>query len=178
MSTFVLEKWYEDFKCTIYSVRQDVDDENSYTEADKFFEKYGQSENSDIKEAAQLLLRFLVNEICKVHGAKVELFNRNESKAQALPYIVDRGSSQIFELNYFYKNFPLRLYCYRISDSIIVLFNGGIKSSDTAQGSPDVSFKFYEAQSYVSKIESAIIDKIITIEDSQIIFDDDTIILY
>lgn len=178
MSKFVLEKWYEDLKCTIYSVRQDVDDENCYTEADKFFEKYGQSENIDIKEAAQLLLQFLVNEICKVHGAKIELFNRNESKAQALPYKVDRESSKIFELNYFYKNFPLRLYCYRISDSIIVLFNGGIKSSTTAQDSPDISLKFYEAQGYVSKIENAINAEIITIEDFQIISDDDTIILY
>lgn len=178
MSTFVLEKWYEDLKCTIYSVRQDVDDEDSYTEADKFFEKYGKSEDSNIKEATQLLLQFLIHEICKVHGARIELFNRNESKAQALPYIVDRGSSEIFELNYFYKNFPLRLYCFRISDEIIVLFNGGIKSSNTAQTSPDISMKFYEAQGYASKIESAIIDKIITIEDSQIIFEDDTIILY
>ena len=125
-----------------------------------------------------MLLQFLVNEICKIHGAKVELFNRNESKAQALPYIVDRGNSKIFALNYFYKNFPLRLFCYRISDNIIVLFNGGIKSSGTAQSSRDVSLKFYEAQNYVSKIVRAIIDEIITIEDAQIIFDDDAIILY
>lgn len=178
MSTFVIEKWHEDLRCTIYSVRQDIDDEDSYTEADKFFEKYGQSEDTTIKEAAQLLLQFVINEISKVHGAKVELFNRNEARAQALPYVVDRGSSKIFELNYFYKNFPLRLYCYRISDNILVLFNGGIKSSDKAQDSPDVSMKFHEAQGYASKIESAIIDKIITIEESKIIFDDDTIILY
>lgn len=178
MSTFVLEKWYEGSKCSIYSIRQDVENEDSYTEADKFFEKYGQSDLEEIKESAQLLLQFLVKEICEVHGARIAFFNRNESKAQALPYKVDRSNTRIFELNYFYKNFPLRLYCYWISEEIVVLFNGGVKTSSSAQKSPDLSMKFQEAQIYVTKIERAFREKFLTIAHSEIISDDTPIILY
>ena len=48
MSTFALEKWYQDSKCTIYSVRDDLDDVDSFTEADRFFEKFGKTELSSV----------------------------------------------------------------------------------------------------------------------------------
>ena len=72
MSTFALEKWYQDSKCTIYSVRDDLDDVDSFTEADRFFEKFGKSKDEDILYAAQLILQFLTNEICKINGEVLE----------------------------------------------------------------------------------------------------------
>lgn len=177
MSTFVLEIWHEGSKCTIYSVRQDIDDDSSYTEADKFFEKFGQSEDEEIVDAANLILQFLTHEISEVYGAKNEFFNRNERKAQALPYKNDEKSKRIIGIDFFYKDFPLRLYCYRINNNIIVLFNGGKKTSDSAQESPDVSLKFYEAQTYVAKIEEALREKNIIVDNSELCSDDDEIIL-
>ncbi len=177
MSIFVLEKWHEGSKCTIYSIRQDIDDISSYTEADKFFEKYGQDVDSEIIDAANLILQFLTHEVSEVHGAKIEFFNRNEKKAQALPYKFDTNNKKIIGIDFFYKDFPLRLYCYRLSDNIIVLFNGGKKTLNTAQESPDVSLKFYEAQTYVTKIEEALREKNIKLNKSEIYSDDDEIIL-
>jgi hypothetical protein len=55
-------------------------------------------------------------------------------------------------------NFPLRLYCFRISESIVILFNGGIKDQPTDQESKDLSLKFYEAQQLVNRISEAIHD--------------------
>jgi hypothetical protein len=50
----------------------------------------------------------------------------------------------------------LRLYCIRVSESIVILFNGGQKTAQTAQKSPDLITEFYDAQVFAKKIEYAI----------------------
>lgn len=166
MSIFAIEEWYRDIKCTVYSIRKDIDNAASYTEADHFFEKYGSSADQDIADAAKLILQFVVHEIAKVHGAKSVFFNRIERKAQALPYKAGKQFNNVIAVDHFYSNFPLRLYCYRLTDNIIILYNGGIKTSETAQNSKDLSMKFYEAQHYTSKIEEALMDKTLFIANA------------
>ncbi len=61
-------------------------------------------------------------------------------------------------------NFPLRLFCYRVSEQIVILFNGGIKNADTAQNSK-LSMKFYEAQTFVKRIEDAFQSGLLKISD-------------
>lgn len=87
-------------------------------------------------------------------------------------FIIDVHINQVLAINYFYPNFPLRLYCYRISDNIIILYNGGIKTSSTAQSSSDLSMKFYEAQQYTSTIEAALKDKVLFIQDASLVSED------
>ncbi len=53
------------------------------------------------------------------------------------------------------NQFPLRLFCYRISEQIVVLFNGGIKNAYSAQDSKGLSIRFYGAQAFVGRIEEA-----------------------
>lgn len=60
-------------------------------------------------------------------------------------------------------NFPLRLYCYRVSRNIVILFNGGIKDVVTVQDSPSLKAKFSEAQIFVKKIQDALQSGLITI---------------
>jgi len=170
MSTFVLEKWHKGARCTIYSIRLDVDNDDALSEADKFFEKYGEIRNEDIGNAAKLLLQFIVADIGDVHGARLEFFNRFEREANALPYKSDKAINEILDLDNFYSGFPLRLYCYRVSEDVLVLYNGGIKTSQTAQNSDDISLKFYDAQKYTSKIREALIEGTILIKNSEIVF--------
>jgi hypothetical protein len=59
----------------------------------------------------------------------------------------------------------LRLYCTRLRDNIVVLFNGGIKSSQKVSDSPDLTTKFRDAQHFAKKIDKAIQEKDILIDD-------------
>lgn len=69
-------------------------------------------------------------------------------------------------------HFPLRLYCYRISESIVVLFNGGIKDEHSAQASNDIRLKFYEAQKFAEPIAEALQDGTIVIaKDGRTLWD-------
>lgn len=95
-------------------------------------------------------------------GARWYYFSRHENEALALPpkkrYAVDG-----IEIDFF-KN-PLRLYCLRINDHLVILFNGGLKSARTAQQSADLSRKFREAQEFARRIRHAIQEGMILIDD-------------
>jgi hypothetical protein len=73
------------------------------------------------------------------------------------------------EIGLNYPGFPLRLYCLRLSEKVVVLFNGGIKSAQTAQDSKDLRMKFFEAQTFAKRILEAISANEIYIKDSQIL---------
>lgn len=49
----------------------------------------------------------------------------------------------------------------------MVLFNGGIKESQSTQDSRSLSMKFYEAQTFVTKIEEALQSGMIEITDNK-----------
>ena len=89
-----------------------------------------------------------------------DFFDRTKNKAQALPPKPKRWIPEIYEI---VIHFPLRLYCYRISETIVVLFNGGIKDQRTDQESDDIRLKFYEAQQFAQRISQALHDGTIII---------------
>ena len=71
------------------------------------------------------------------------------------------------ELDFDGSGFPLRLYCLRLTDTIVILFNGGEKTARTAQGGK-TSKAFREACAFVKKIDEAIKNReIIILEDDQ-----------
>jgi hypothetical protein len=96
------------------------------------------------------------------YGAKAYFF-RFENRAGTLP---PSGRYQVDKLTLNYKNFPLRLYCLRISESLVILFNGGEKTADTAQGG-NTSMAFIEANKFAKKILEAINLKDIIITNDQ-----------
>jgi hypothetical protein len=128
VNIFVLELWdNEGAKCTFYTVRNDDFHTN---ETDLFFDKYDAL--PEYKEAGQELLSFILHAIGNDHGALDEFFNRNENEVKGLP---PQGKTTVAEITFYYPKFPLRLYALKITDSIVVLFNGGIKDDEKNQTS-------------------------------------------
>lgn len=46
----------------------------------------------------------------------------------------------------------LRLYCHWVNNRIMILYNGGIKTTHRAQDCPNVSRHFYNAQSWTKQL--------------------------
>lgn len=153
MNTFVVELWYDEGSlCTFYTVSWILDDDKALPETDKFFDRYAVP-GHPLEETALQLFRLITESIGNRYGAIDDFFDRRINKAQELPPKPKRRVEEIKDLGI---NFPLRLFCYRITRQIVVLFNGGIKESATTQDSSDLSMKFYEAQTFAKKIEDAL----------------------
>lgn len=162
MNTFTLKLWDNDAsKCTFYTVQWDEAEEN---ETDKFFDKYYAI--PETKRSAQELLSFVLDSIGEDHGAIDALFNRFENEVVGLP---NKGKVMVGEIVFLYPDFPLRLYALRVNNrsDLVVLFNGGIKSSQTNQGSKDLNIKWIEACQFAKRIEEAFRNKEIIIDSKK-----------
>jgi len=160
VNNFTLSLWdNEASKCTFYTVQWEDALEN---ETDKFFRKYDAIPG--LKRSAQVLLSFVLDSIGEDYGAIDELFNRFENEVIGLP---NKGKVNVGEIVFLYPDFPLRLYALRINDrpDLVVLFNGGIKSAATNQASKHLSLKWIEACRFAQRIEEALRDKEIIIDD-------------
>lgn len=146
MSNFALEIFDDESpKCQFYTVKLDGEE---LSETDKFFEKHYETDR--LKPYVQQLSVFISDTIGTKRGAINDFF-REERKAQALP---PPAKIEIEEVD-FGEDFPLRLYCMRLSSSCVILFNGGEKTSWTAQdGETKVAFR--EANYYADKIQMAL----------------------
>ena len=157
MNTFAVEIWFDEARlCNFYTVHWEGAKDS---ETDRFFEKY-ENDDNPYNPAAYELFRLITQSIGNVYGAIDDFFDRTKNKAQALPPKPKHWVQEIREIGI---NFPLRLYCYRISESIVVLFNGGVKDQSTDQQSDDIRFKFYEAQQFAQRIGQALQDETIII---------------
>jgi hypothetical protein len=139
----IIEEIYTFRKVTYYTIR--IEDE-TYSETEKFitrFELHPQYQN-DFENILALLV-VLGNE----KGAKSRFF-RDESAAQALPPEVKialrEGWVQFIDAG-------LRLFCLRMTDEVVILLNGGIKSSQKTNDSPDLIYKFRLAQQVSKAID-------------------------
>lgn len=132
--------------CTFYTVRWE---DAELSETDKFFLKY--ENDSTFGRPLQELVKFISKKIGNEKGALAYFF-RFENTAQALP---PSGKYKVEEAYINYGNFPLRLYCLRISETLVVLFNGGEKTADTAQGGK-TSMAFHEANIFAKRILDAL----------------------
>lgn len=111
----------------------------------------------------KILLSWLKN-IGNKYSAKKHFF-RNENKADALPpprrYLTD-----LYEEH-------LRLYCMRINDNIVILFNGGVKTAATAQECPNVKKYFNMANKLARRIDDMIVRKSIIIKDRELLIEEE-----
>jgi len=60
----------------------------------------------------------------------------------------------------------LRLYCLYISENIVFLFNGGIKTKDKAQDCKNVKSYFQETEKFTCAIDKMIKDKQIAFDEN------------
>ena len=151
VNIFALEIFEKYPIVTYYTVKWDNEE---LSETDKFIQKF-LYQQPDFKSDLQEILT-LIEVIGEERGAKDFYFTRHENLATALPP-ASTLSVRGIEIP-FYEN-KLRLYCVKINENIVVLFNGGIKSSQKVQDSPNLLMKFREAQSFTKRIWQAIQDK-------------------
>lgn len=164
---FVLEILRTTPKVVYYTIRQA---DNEFNETEKFVQLVSESQYLD-----QLndLLAFLNYTLGEITGAQEYWFNRFERKATALPPS-KKGlairQAKATSLNFHLFNYKIRLYCLRLSDSVVVLFNGGIKELDgPAQEDPNVSMQFHEANIFAEKISQAISDGTICVKHKSVV---------
>ncbi len=155
---FVLEVWDDEgARCTFYTVKYEYADTN---ETDLFFNKYDAM--SEYKEAGQILLSFILNAIGEDHGAIDDFFNRSENEVKGLPV---QGKVVIEEITYHYPEFPLRIYALKITNNIVILFNGGVKDGPTNQTS-SLNMEWRAACEFAKRIEEALRDGSIIVDET------------
>jgi hypothetical protein len=162
VNIFALEVWDDEGrKCSFYTVRWEDSDKN---ETDRFFDKYDAI--PELKIATQQLLSFVLDSVGDDHGAIDALFNRSENEVTGLP---NTGRVTVKQIHFAYPNFPLRLYALRINNrnDVVILFNGGIKSAWTNQESKDIHLKWVEACQFAKRIEDALKDGEIRIDENK-----------
>lgn len=112
------------------------------SEADAFFSKFENVES--LATDLDILVTWL-SEIGERRGAKARYF-RHENSAEALP----PPRRIMAELSV--DKCDLRLYCLRLSEEIVILANGGLKTSQNVRDSPDVWPKFNFANKMAQQI--------------------------
>lgn len=150
-------------KLTVYSCYLG---DNEYTEFEDFNEKANRFEGGHLKEI------YLIKEILakmKNKGAK-EFYFKEERNAHALPKLTE-AQIQLFDN----PDFGIRLYCIRLRDDVLILLNGGIKTTQNPEDCPNVRAHFRRVVQIATKIDKAIIQKEINLNKkdslSELIFE-------
>lgn len=138
-----------------YTVELEEDGEQTNLLAE-FIQKHQTDER--ISEEYNDLLAWMVVRMGEQQGAQQRFF-RPERNADALP-----PPSQFLDIEYEHN---LRLYCMRLSDHVVVLFDGGVKTANKAQECPVVAPHFYMAQKLCSAIQEAIRDREIALINAE-----------
>lgn len=153
MSIFVRIKSVATYKKVVYYsvvLTDSMDEEILETETESLFEDFLKRHQTDNQKKLIHILSWM-KEIGENRGALNDDF-RHEKKASALPpkgqnrkpVFVNKGKNDINDL---------RLYCFPMNESVVFLFNGGIKTTKKAQECPNVSDHFKIANKLVSCID-------------------------
>lgn len=149
MNNFALELYDDEGRfCTFYSVRKEGASTN---ETEKFWERFFESEK--FGRSLNELIELVFTKIGDEWGAK-KIFFREERNAEALP----KSYVRLGNIEIKFPDFPLRLYCIRINDGLVVLFGGGEKTARTAQEG-DTAKSFEDAIFFATKIDEAFANK-------------------
>jgi hypothetical protein len=110
-----------------------------------------------------------IGEIGVEYGATKNRF-RHEAAAEALAVpTVSHMDIESEEENHY----GLRLYCVRLSNSIVILLNGDRKTTQKVQDCPNCKSHFQLANKISLKITKAIIEKEILLDGKNLLFEDD-----
>lgn len=115
---------------------------------------------SNAKDSVELSeIKYYLNNIGNILGANDKQF-RDEDSAEALPPPYHKFI-ETDEIN----NYGLRLYCIRLSPSIVVLLNGARKTALKSRLCDNCRPHFDKANSISKKITEAILEKNIEIDE-------------
>ena len=145
MKNYITLQLFKSFQKVNFYTFKFEDDER--TETDKFFLKFEDNETvaGDLNNLAGWL-----SLIGQKYGAKINFF-RHEASAQALPPPMSKMIQEIIVND-------LRLYCVCVSEQIVILGNGGLKTSQKVQDSADVLHHFRFANAMSKQISDLIKD--------------------
>lgn len=132
MKLFVLIEELQEFDIVkYYTVRKEIEEiTDANSEAEKFFLKFENSEE-EIKEEFDTIIALL--EGIGNRGAKSYFF-RDEQMAFALS---SNPNIKILDTNV-KLNSQLRLYCVLVTENIVILCNGDVKTAQKVQDCPNV----------------------------------------
>ena len=149
-------------KVKFYTVRFEDED---LSETDKFFSAFEADSNKQ-KELNHLLtfLKLLGDKF----GANSDFF-RHEGLVDGLP--PKEKIAKRFGLVEFIE-YDFRLYCMRLSDNIVILFNGVIKTTNKNQDDPQLMSTFRMATTFGRRINEKINDKEFTWQGRNLIADE------
>lgn len=158
MNSFALEIWDDESSLvTFYTVRKE---KSEISETEKFFLKY--KDSPVYVEAVQQLVSLLLDVMGERVGAHPVFFTRYENHSRALPPSFAKVQDIILQ----YPDFPLRLFCYRVSEKLVILFNGGLKTAPSAQQSEDLSMPFHQANEFSRRIKESFDSDMIVVDNS------------
>jgi hypothetical protein len=173
----ILEVFTEYDFVTYYTVRLVVNDiEADLNETDKFYEKCNDPAHSHHGEFC-VIVDVIDAMGSSVLGAQASLF-RFEEAANALPPPV-KEADKLLDIQV-PTDSELRLYCMRITDEVVILINGEVKTENNALSCPNVKSYFRFAQSVAKAVDKLINEGSIRIDGKRIINEagDEEIILY
>jgi hypothetical protein len=136
---------------------------HAQNETDKFFSKleFVEPITDDLNRLNRLILT-----IGEKTGAIIDLF-RPEDEAVALPPKPSFRINKILQIREIQHN-SLRLYCIWISEEIVILANGGIKTSQKTEDSPDLMPHFRFIKRMGKQINRLIIENSFAFEGKEI----------
>lgn len=169
-------------KVAYYSVTLFDDNDKLISENGSMFEDFRESH----KYVCIKKLTYVIDWINQIgdEGATEDWF-RQENDAHALPPptgIVLRKQQGLVSFLDFDSievvGFDLRLYCLRLNNNVVILSNGGIKTTNQAQDCPNVSRHFRQANILSKKITDAIVNNEIEVSKDDILYNDDFEIIF
>ncbi|MBK8506211.1 MAG: hypothetical protein IPL46_30815 [Saprospiraceae bacterium] len=153
MNYFItLENFLDLDKVRFYTVRledQHGDPIKERSETEEFMDTFHR--DPLVKDEFEIIINIM--NLMGQSGADKDLF-RHEARADALPPDRSKLRKIGFDLSHDFQ--ALRLYTMRLSDCVVVLFNGGIKTTAIAQDCPNVRHHFSVANQIAQAIDSAI----------------------
>lgn len=174
----ILEVLHDEYEfVTYYTIRIEIDEEkDKFNETEKFIQNFEDPSHSHSGEY-DAIIRVIDGMGNHFRGAELRLF-RHERAADALPPKV-KDAEAILDIEIVLHS-ELRLYCVRLTNEVVVLLNGGVKTEDDPLDCPNVREHFRFAQAVAKKINELINEKAIRIVGKEIInlTGDDEILLY
>ena len=151
-----------------YTVRLIKDEQkDEFNETDKFYKIYRDplhSHNSEFRTIVKV-----IDAIGNFYRGAEPILFRHERKANAFPP-QRKYAKNILDIEIVLHS-ELRLYCIRLSNEVVVLLNGGVKTKDDPEECPNVSYHFKFAQTITKIINELITRRDIRIDGKEIIND-------
>jgi len=163
----ILEVIYDEYEyVNYYTVRLEVDGEKEeFSETEKFFQIYDDENHPHFQEF-DTILRVIDGIGNHFRGAELRLF-RFEDAAHALPPKI-KDADAVLDIEII-EHSQLRLYCIRLTNDVVILLNGGVKTTDAVLDCPNVKNHFRFAQAVAKAIDELRKEKSINIVGKEII---------